>query len=235
MTQMLDQQALFDALRRERPNFHSRHDGVTATETAAHNWSLNPNVMEWLFSTLHPGLQTLETGCGHSTVMFAIRGCRHIVISPFPEEHQCINDWCTDHDVTVDKIAYHGGRSEHVLPALEPVPLNLVLIDGDHAVPLPFIDYFYVADSVVKDGLLVVDDCQLPSVRQLSDFLDTEKPRWALESEIDRTRIYRKLVDGRVTGLLWRQQPISASAIPKKPSLITRGIRKIWRILRLSE
>lgn len=231
MAETQTQQALYEALRQERPNFHSRHDGETATETAAHNWALNHKVLEWLFSSLRPGMRTLETGCGYSTVMFAINECRHNVISPFPEEHQCINDWCEAHDVSVNTITYHSGRSEHVLPALERTALDLVLIDGDHAVPLPLIDFFYVADWIAKDGLLVVDDCQLPSVQQLSDFLDTETPRWALVNQIDRTRVYRKLVDGKVTRLLWREQPYSAAAIGREPSIITRGYRKFRRML----
>ena len=38
-----------------------------------------------------------------------------------------------------------------MLPALKPMPLDQVIIDGDHAVPTPLIDFYYTSDWLVKD------------------------------------------------------------------------------------
>jgi predicted O-methyltransferase YrrM len=230
MPQTQNQQELYALLMQERPKFHSAHDGTTATESAIYDWSLNPAVLQWLIDHMRPGFRTLETGCGYSTAVFALCGCHHNVVSPFPEEHRCINEWCRKNGVSIETVTYHSGPTERVLPALKPTPLDLVIIDGDHAVPMPLIDFHYTSDLLVKGGLLLVDDVQLPSVQQLCDFLDTEKPRWAFVEQIDRTRIYRKCVEGKVTGLLWREQPFCTAAPPQR-GLVYRGLRKIRRTL----
>lgn len=99
------------------------------------------------------------------------------MVSPFREEHQCTNEWCRMHGASVEGVTYHTGPSQRVPPGLDPAPLDLVLIDGDHTVPMPLIDYYYTADLLVQGGLLLVDDVQLRSVQQLCDFLDTEQQR----------------------------------------------------------
>lgn len=227
---------VFGTLMEERPKLHGAHDGTTLLESAAFDWSLHPAVLRWLVGHVRPGLRTLETGCGYSTVVFALWGCHHDVVSPFPEEHQCINEWCRMHDASVETVTYHAGPSQRVLPGLKPAPLDLVLIDGDHAVPMPLIDYYYTADLLVQGGLLLVDDVQLRSVQQLCAFLDSEQERWRFAEQIDRTRIYRKRVEGRVIeGMLWRQQPYCAApAAPPPPpqrGLVYRGLRKVKRAL----
>jgi predicted O-methyltransferase YrrM len=230
MAQTQNPEELYDLLVHERPKLHSAHDGTTATASAVYNWSINTAVLQWLIDHLRPGFRTLETGCGYSTIVFAICGCHHTVVSPFPEEHQHINEWCRRHGVSVDTITYRTGPSDQVLPAQTTTPLDLVLIDGDHAVPVPFIDFHYTSDHLIKGGFLLVDDVQLPSVCQLSDFLDTETPRWSYMEQIARTRIYRKCVDGKVTGLLWNEQPFCA-AEPPNDGLFYHGLRKLRRSL----
>jgi predicted O-methyltransferase YrrM len=227
---------LYAELMEERPKLHGAHDGTTLTESAAFDWSLHPAVLRWLIGRVRPGSRTLETGCGYSTIVFALWHCHHHVVSPFPEEHRCINDWCGEHGVSVETVTYHAGFSQRVLPALEAAPLDLVLIDGDHAVPMPLIDFYYTADRLAQGGLLLVDDVQLRSVQQLCNFLDTEMQRWRFVEQVDRTRVYRKRVAGRVIeGILWNQQLYCATPSPlpprAPPSLLYRGLRKMKRTL----
>jgi hypothetical protein len=226
---------LYALLMRERPKLHGFRDGETF-KSAVYDWALHPAVLDWIAKHVRPGLRTLETGCGYSTIVFGLWGCHHNAVSPFPEEHQCINEWCRKHGVSVETVTYHNGPSQRVLPAMKPTPLDLVIIDGDHAVPTPLIDFFYTADRVVEAGWLVVDDVQLRSVQQLGDFLDTEKPRWQFVEQVDRTRIYRKRVEGRVIeGIHWMKQPFCTAPPPLPPqrSLLARGLRKIRRTLSL--
>jgi len=230
MSQPHNAQELYDLLMQERPKLHSAHDGTTATESAVYDWSLHPMVLQWLIDHLRPGFRTLETGCGYSTILFALCGCHHTVVSPFPDEHRCISEWCQKHGVSVDTVNFLAGPSDRELPALTRSPLDLVLIDGDHAVPAPLIDFHYTSDCLVKDGFLLVDDVQLPSVQQLSDFVDAETPRWKYLEQISRTRIYRKCIGGKVTGLLWRQQPFCTTA-PPSHGLVHRVSRKIRHTL----
>lgn len=111
---------------------------------------------------------------------------------------------------------------------MDPTPLDLVLIDGDHAVPAPYIDYYYTADRLVQGGVMLVDDTQLRSVRQLCEFLDEEAQRWEVVEQLERTRIYRKLVEGKVAeGIRHLEQPFISNAL--KPGLLYRVARKIRR------
>jgi predicted O-methyltransferase YrrM len=205
---------VFALLVRERPRLHGAHDGTTLTESAVWDWSLHPDVLRWLMAHIQPGFRTLETGCGYSTIVFALKACRHEAVSPFPEEHRSIDDWCRAHGASLGTVAWRTGSSHRVLPALDPTPLDLVLVDGDHGVPMPLVDFCYTADRLVEGGWLLVDDVQLPSVEQLCEFLDAETPRWAFAEQLARTRIYRKRAAGRVTGILWNQQPFCAEPPP---------------------
>lgn len=91
-------------------------------------------------------------------------------------------------------------------------PLDLVLIDGDHAFPSPFIDWYYTADRINKGGYVIVDDTQLSTGRILHDFLCLEKKRWKLHRVIGKTSIFKKMASGNVAeGIFWIQQPFVSS------------------------
>jgi hypothetical protein len=70
-----------------------------------------------------------------------------------------------------------------------------VLIDGSHAFPHVFIDYFYSARSLRVGGTIVVDDVHLWTGNVLRDFLNSE-PEWAMVEQWDgRTVAFRKLAE----------------------------------------
>ncbi len=73
---------------------------------------------------------TLETGCGVSTVAFALAGSQHICITPAEHEIQRIREYCEAENIPVDQITFYADSSERVLPSVECEPLDLVLIDG---------------------------------------------------------------------------------------------------------
>jgi hypothetical protein len=56
------------------------HTGQDGKEEA---WPLSPNVIEWIVETLPEGAVTLETGCGYSTMAFAVCGARHTAVVPY--------------------------------------------------------------------------------------------------------------------------------------------------------
>lgn len=230
MPQTRNPATVYAELMQQQPKLHGRRTSVGSYLSGISNWSLRPAILQWIIDHIQPGFRTLETGCGYSTIVFAAWDCRHDVVSPFHEEHASINEWCREHGVTVESVAYHVGPSQRVLPALSPTPLDLVLIDGDHAVPAPLIDYYYTADRLVKGGLMLIDDIPLRSVQQLCEFLDAEQERWEFVGEVERTRVYRKRVDGKVAeGVHFRQQPFVTK--PLEPGLLYRAARKIKRTL----
>jgi len=165
--------------------------------------------LHWLDKNVRRNQRTLETGCGYSTIIFALKGARHTVISPIFEEHQRIRQWCEANGIDMSNLGFKLARSEELLPALDPEPLDVVVIDGWHAFPAPFLDWFFTAKRLVVNGCVIVDDTQLKSVRTLRDFLETEQGRWALVARFKRTDIFRKISRDPFVGE-WYTQPYCA-------------------------
>lgn len=159
---------------------------------------------------------TLETGCGLSTAVFALKRSRHTVIAPAPREFEITKAYCRDRGIPTEQINFITEPSQTALPALELPPLDLVLIDGGHGFPTPYIDWFYTAGKLKKGGFLIVDDVCLWSCQILRDFL-AQQPHWEFIDEYEgRTTVFRKLEDGS-EWLEWTQQP-----------LVARGGRLKW-------
>ena len=166
---------------------------------------LTEEVLNFISQRIDASACTLETGCGVSTVVFALAGARHICITPAEHEIQSIRDYCLSENISVNEVAFYADSSEKVLPGLECEPLDLVLIDGRHGFPAPFIDFYYTAARLKIDGLLVVDDTWLWTGEVLKKILLSE-PEWQLEADFGpRTAVFRKLAEGS-QAKEWTQQ-----------------------------
>ena len=177
------------------------HEGMVMGLTEA--------ALKFIYENINDQSNTLETGCGLSTVVFALTGSRHTVIAPAPSEFEVTKSYCRDRGIPTDQIDFIAEASQNVLPALETPPLDLVLIDGGHGFPTPYVDWFYTAGKLKKGGFVIVDDVWLWSCQILRDFL-SEQPQWEFVAEYDgRTTIFRKLEDGS-EWLEWTQQPLPA-------------------------
>jgi predicted O-methyltransferase YrrM len=204
--------AAIDALTRERPAFHVDLGATVERRIAGQfDWSIGEDVLRWLAGTLRAGWTTLETGVGYSTVVFAAAGCRHTAISPDGVEHASVREWCTRHSVPLDHARLIAAPSQDVVHGLAPEPLDVILIDGDHAFPAPFIDWYYTAERLRCGGALLVDDTQLATGTLLRTFLVREEGRWRLECDLGKTAVFRRVTERPVArGLWWGEQPWAA-------------------------
>lgn len=187
----------------ENPRFHAQFGQDNAIIVKAVNHSLSRPFLHWLYRNVETGARTVETGCGYSSVVFSMKQARHFVISPFSEEHTAIMEWCSDHGISIEQTQFIANRSQAVLPQMTEGEWDLILIDGDHAFPGPFIDWYYTVDRLKQGGRLIVDDTHLVTGQILRDFLRMERGRWQLEEEIDKTAIFRKISQGPVTDVEW--------------------------------
>jgi glycosyltransferase involved in cell wall biosynthesis len=162
------------------------HGGGTIT------WGLGEDVLNFMFKYLHAGLKTLETGCGASTLMFALKETTHFAITPSRDESERITGYCIERNLPTDKLSFRIGKSEDILPTFDVNDFDFVLIDGCHAFPVPFLDWYYTSQRLKVEGLLIIDDLQLWPCRVLCDFL-TAEPEWAIESTFSRSMVFRKL------------------------------------------
>lgn len=162
-------------------------------------------VLSFISQHIDDSSHTLETGCGLSTTILAFLGARHICITPDQSEIERIQDYCKSNSIAIDGITFYPHGSETVLPNLDCEPLDLVLIDGRHGFPAPFIDFYYTADKLKIGGLLVIDDTYLWTGDVLKQLLLLE-PEWKLEADFaPRACVFRKLADG-TQSKEWTQQ-----------------------------
>jgi hypothetical protein len=170
-------------------------------------WSTEPSCYRFIAGHCPPGARTLETGSGTSTVLLAALGAAHVCCTGGQEEADRILAHCAARGIDTSQLTFAVGSSHRTLPPLEAVgdERDLVLVDGSHAFPLPVVDWFYAAALLRRDGILVVDDVDLPAVRVLCRFLDLD-PRW---DPVGGTRKWRAWAR-RSSGTLsedWTEQP----------------------------
>ncbi len=218
-----EQQKLVAQLWQERPKLYVHGAGtgcvdLTGQDGKEEAWPLSPDVLNWMAEVVAPGAVTLETGCGYSTMLFAILGARHTAIAPDYQQHGRITGWCERHGVSCGNLRLIDACSQDVLPGLALDPLDLVLIDGSHAFPAPFIDWYYTAEKLKPGGILIVDDCHLVTGKILADFLEAENGRWELVRRFGKTSVFRKIAANPVVaGFEWIDQPYCAKRLGAPP------------------
>jgi predicted O-methyltransferase YrrM len=167
----LDDQ-LIDRLASEAGLFHVGDGGSPLPR------GLTKEPLNALIQSVGPGAITLETGCGGSTVVFAAAGADHTVVTPNEGEAERVREFCRTHGVSLERVDFRIGSSDRLLVDWS-TPLDLLLIDGAHRFPFPFIDWHYAASHLKVGGRLFVDDVAIPTVHMLYEFLCSED-EWAL-------------------------------------------------------
>jgi predicted O-methyltransferase YrrM len=156
----------------------------------------DPRMLRRIASSVRDGSRTLETGAGLSTLVFAVAGCEHTCVVPFVEEVERIRGWCEANGVPTDRLRFETARSEEVVPRLaRDGLLDLVLIDGGHGFPTPFVDWWYAGRRLRVGGLLIIDDTHLWTGAVLRDFL-AEQPAWEVVEVLPmRAAVLRRVAE----------------------------------------
>lgn len=173
-------------------------------------WGIAKEAGLYLYDTVQPGWATLETGAGLTTLVFALRKARHTAVTPSASEATGIKKYARTKRIAMRGVRFVVAASEDYLPRARPTPLDLVLIDGKHAFPWPVLDWFYTAERLRQGGLMMVDDCALPGVAQLTDFLRADA-RWALRKDLGgKTLVFEKTAPS-VRDVAWHMQWVKRS------------------------
>jgi len=178
------------ALLRAEPRFHEDASGQP------YSWQVSKYVLSFLDTHVREGFRTLEVGAGVSTVLFALKGATHVCVVPADEEVSRIKMFCREHAISLDRLTFEVDRSERCLPQLDVTDLDLVLIDGAHGFPMPFLDWYYTADRLKVGGLLIIDDTHIWTGHILKMFL-MQEPEWKLEVDFPpRSVVFMKVREG---------------------------------------
>ena len=160
------------------------HAGGTAV------WDISPAAEAFLKAHLKPGMRTIETGAGRSTLLFAEARTQHVVVTPSADEQKRILAEVARAGLPSDGLRFEIGFSQDVLPRLSG-ELDFALIDGGHGFPIPAIDWAYIAPRLVVGSKMLIDDIDLWTGSMIVDFLKHE-PGWAFEGQLrGRTAVFR--------------------------------------------
>jgi Methyltransferase domain len=102
---------------------------------------------------------------------------------------------CERRGISTDRVTFHIGPSQEVLPGLDPRPLDLVLIDGAHGFPYPILDWWHLAPHLKVGGTLLLDDAYLPAVDAIVEYA-RGSAAWRVDDAVSfRTARLTKLAD----------------------------------------
>jgi predicted O-methyltransferase YrrM len=184
------------------------HGGRTRT------WGISREVADLLHQTATAQSITLETGSGRSTLVLLHTGvARHIAIQPSADEFAAIREFCDANGISTAALDAVVARSQDYLPTATLPMLDIILIDGAHAFPYPFLDWHFTASALKAGGLLIVDDVQIATGAILADFLDAERG-WSRVARNSRFAAFRRGTASLVPSHDWNGQPYLANHYP---------------------
>lgn len=157
-----------------------------------HYFGLAWKALEWIETNVQPGMRTLETGSGASTVVFAARGAHHTAVSPAAEEHQRIAEYCRENGIATDHVTFVDESSHTALERIDG-EFDTYLIDGAHGFPYPVLDWYLVQARIKVGGAVLVDDAYIPAVNALVANM-RQMSGWRYEGAPGgRTAVFRKV------------------------------------------
>ncbi len=215
-------QSRIEQLFSDPPKLHGAGDALTA------RWKLQDADLLYLDQILRPGMRTLETGAGVSTVAFALKGTKHTCVVPDQALVNRIRSFCSDSGIPHADIDFVVDQSEQALPRLTGQDYDFALIDGRHGFPAPFIDCYYIARLLKVGGSVMIDDLHIWTVDLLVQYLRSDES-WRLVRETWHAATFVKRSDDALTDE-WTRQPFVVKRSLRKSFLAK--LRLLQRMLR---
>jgi predicted O-methyltransferase YrrM len=187
------------ALLASPPKLHRTYSGELISD-----WRIDDETSRALYRLIKPGMTTIETGAGLSTILFAAAGCRHTCIMPDQGLADRITAYCNENGISTKLITFLVEKSRDVVPSLRAESFDLALIDGCHGFPSIFVDFCYVASALKIGGTMVVDDMHIYTCLLASLYM-REDDGWNVTLATDRVTIGTKVAD--TIDREWVQQP----------------------------
>ena len=196
------------------------------TKNLPGDYGLDPVVARFIYESVSEHSKTLETGAGISTLIFALRKSTHIAITPNASEVAAIQAYARTNLISLERVEFIIEPSDLYLPRCASQDLDLVFIDGKHAFPWPIIDWFYTADKLKEEGILILDDLQMSSVSILRDFI-LEDPRWKFIKSFGRRTLAARKIAKSVHDVAWHMQPYISRRYGRRARILNvLGIQK---------
>jgi predicted O-methyltransferase YrrM len=206
-------------------------DDVKLHAGGAVQWDASDAVLSYFSANLKPGMRTLETGAGKSTLAFIEKGCVHDTVTPSGSEIAAIKAEAARRGLDLSQVTFHEGFSQYVLPHLTgEEDLDFIFIDGGHGFPIPCVDWIYLAPRLKVGGTMLIDDVDLWTGAMLVDLMRKE-PGWRVETILrGRTAVIAKTAP--FVAREWTDQPtvVAKSYIPQTWRKISNGLGLLARL-----
>ncbi len=138
---------------------------------------------------------TLETGCGKSTIFFSATSKKHLCFAlddrndsnssvTFAETNELFNN---------KSCEFVFGPSQKTIPKFDfsTLQFDVVFLDGPHGHPFVELEYYFVYPYIKKGGYLILDDVNIPSIGRFADIL-FEDEMYELVETVVTTAIFRR-------------------------------------------
>jgi len=181
-------------------------------------WGIDARTCLELNGRLKPGMNTLETGGGLSTIIFAASGCQHTCIMPDNALANNIQNYCRSASIDTSKVRFIISKSCDVIHQLSHSAYDLILIDGCHGFPSVFVDFCYSAKALKLGGALIVDDLHIYTCDLIASFMRSD-PGWNVELITTRVAVAIKVSD--TIDNEWTNQPFVV--FRSKPSSVIKN------------
>src|SRR2546423_1920209 len=147
------------------------------------NFAVEPFVIRYLAKVVKNDHLTLETGGGHTTVLLAALSRHHTCVTPDTKSIELITSYMDKVGISREKVTFLAEPSEIALPKIVmPEKLDLAFIDGNHAYPIPAIDWHFIDLNLKIGGIIGLDNAEIPSVEEVSVYLEKNKTYRLLET-----------------------------------------------------
>jgi precorrin-6B methylase 2 len=165
---------------------------LIASASGFHAWdAMAPAALSGILKR-GPFHSSAETGCGGSTIVLSHASHRHVAFA-IEGKDQTLTELRRQTDLRSENVILVEGETRDTVPAYQfEGEMDLVLLDGPHAYPLPQLEFAYLFPWIRQGGWLVLDDIQIPSVYELFRFLEKD-PTVVLEEVIVRTAFFRRV------------------------------------------
>jgi hypothetical protein len=165
-----------------------------------------------------------ETGCGKSTILFSAVSDHHTVftLDDRSEGEQSSVEFFLRCPITrQDRVETVYGPTQRTLPYYEHKHrYDVVLLDGPHGWPMPELEYYFFYPHIEPEGLLIIDDCNIPTIGRMGDIL-AEDEMWDLEALIGTSAVFRRtnapMLDP--TGDGWWEQRFNRRRVSRSRSI----------------
>jgi glycosyltransferase involved in cell wall biosynthesis/predicted O-methyltransferase YrrM len=198
----------FDEYLADPPLVHTWDDGRT--------WNSGGFSADYLrlihdLASAVPQARIVETGAGNSSIAFLYsQPARLVSIAPDAGLFQRIEGYCTKAGIDASRWDRIVEQSETALPRLmlsELHQFDIALIDGCHGMPTVFVDFVYMHARLKVGGLIIIDDVQIHSAKELALLLANE-PGFTLVRQMHKLVVFRKEWDREFIGDFGNQRHV---------------------------